>query len=177
MALAAVTSGLRTSFAVIADDDSMEGLRAACLQIDGDESGGRPGLEVHVGVPPDRDVMPDLTVTAIVLDTDSPKLPADRPLGDTVLSVSASSPPTSNWPGWPSWPAVVVKSSRAYSWPTPPGRPDPRSLPGQQNYDHSCLTTPDDRRQASGLVRSRSMTGSSARGVAGRSPNTSDVDV
>ncbi len=89
VALAAVTSGLRTSFAVIADDDSMEGLRAACMQFDGNESGGRPGLEVHVGVPPDRDVMPDLTVTAIVLDTDSPQLSAVRPRGDTVLSVSA----------------------------------------------------------------------------------------
>ena len=52
--------------------------------------GPRQRLELKIGTPPQRDVMPDLTVTAAVLDGHRPTLPDFlRPGGTTVISVSA----------------------------------------------------------------------------------------
>jgi capsular polysaccharide biosynthesis protein len=88
VAVGAADSGLDTLFTVIADEHAMAGLQAACVQFGADRP--RQGLELKIGTPPQRDVMPDLTVTAAVVDAERPALPDFlRPGTTTVISVSA----------------------------------------------------------------------------------------
>jgi capsular polysaccharide biosynthesis protein len=88
VAAGAADAGLRTLFTVVADEEGAAGLQAACVQFGTDRP--RQNLQVRVGIPPQRKVMPDLTVTAAVVDPARPTLPElFRPGGVVVLAVSA----------------------------------------------------------------------------------------
>ena len=88
VAVGAADSGLETLFTVVADEAGSPGLQATCVQFGTDRP--RQRLELKIGTPPQRDVPPDLIVTAAVVDADRPTL-SDflRPGGTTVISVSA----------------------------------------------------------------------------------------
>ncbi len=90
VAVGAAGSGVGTVLSVVADDESVAGLEAACTWFGNEGRQPRPGLAVRAGVPVPRQPTPGLAVTAVVLDPARPVLPAlDRPGTATVLSVSA----------------------------------------------------------------------------------------
>ena len=88
VAASAADSGVDTLLAVMADEEGTAGLEAACVQFGGDRP--RENLELRIGAPPKRDVAPDLTVTAMVVDPARPAV-ADvfRPGTAVILAVSA----------------------------------------------------------------------------------------
>jgi capsular polysaccharide biosynthesis protein len=89
VALAAAASGTKTVFSLVADGEKAAALQAACFRFEHEDRNPRPGLEIRVGGQA-AEGSTGLTVTALVLDPESPTLTAaGRPKGITVLSVSA----------------------------------------------------------------------------------------
>ncbi len=88
--MTSAASGLATGFCIEAAEDSMAGLEVACNRLTTQGSYPRPGLEVRNGVLSKWNRMPDLSVTALVVDPASPLLMASRgPDSVAVLAVSA----------------------------------------------------------------------------------------
>lgn len=89
VAMVAAASGLEIGFVVVAEDDLMAGLKAACARLSAG-GGPRPRLEVRSGPPSQWSMALDLTLSVVVLDRDHPALTVTRRSGtSTVLSVSA----------------------------------------------------------------------------------------
>ncbi|MGH9088735.1 MAG: Wzz/FepE/Etk N-terminal domain-containing protein [Acidimicrobiales bacterium] len=89
VALASAASGTETAFSVVAPDDAVPALRAACARFEDEDRSPRPGLVLGSGSRTDGPVV-DLVVTTLVI-AGQPKTipPTGAPGAPVILSVSA----------------------------------------------------------------------------------------